>query len=495
MNNRYVQQSERATFLTDVLVYGAAQSLLRLRGLIILPVLSRNLGAEGYGLFTQVSVTIAMLIPLVLFRLDTALVRFLSGEEDPDVFRQKFYSALIFTLLIAGLTLTLFITTAGIGAKIIFGDIQYAALMLPVGIYLLTSSFSTFGANYFRISKRLKVLSIIELAKSAIEIGVILILVKLSYGVQGVIWGLAIINSIFGSGFLVVIGRSIGWFKINFQELLGLLRYSIPLLPNSLLRWSVNYVDRLVITQFLGVSTAGIYAASYSLSQSLGLLVAPLGFVLFPHLSQLWNRNDKAEVEKYLGFATHYYLLLAIPACIGLTLISQPLLAKLAADEFLTGTALVFWLTLGFVFSGIFQINMYVFHLILKTQYLTAIFALAAVINLGINVLLIPVIELHGAAIATFISYLLMATISTIYCKRKINYAIRWLDLGKAILAACIMGAVLFVLPLNSFGHISVAVLLSVIVYILLLFFLQGFTNSELRRVKQLVQSLYVKDA
>ena len=74
-------QSIRRKFFTDTAFLTASQVLIRLRSLITLPVFAYTLGAEGYGIFTQINITVTLFIPFVSFRLETSAVRFLSAED------------------------------------------------------------------------------------------------------------------------------------------------------------------------------------------------------------------------------------------------------------------------------------------------------------------------------------------------------------------------------------------------------------------------------
>ncbi|MCB0019436.1 MAG: oligosaccharide flippase family protein, partial [Anaerolineales bacterium] len=70
----------RKKLFSDTLIYTTSQILLRLRGLLVLPLFARHIGAEGYGIFVQMMVAITLLSPLLGLKLETSAVRFLSAE-------------------------------------------------------------------------------------------------------------------------------------------------------------------------------------------------------------------------------------------------------------------------------------------------------------------------------------------------------------------------------------------------------------------------------
>ncbi|MCK4731610.1 MAG: oligosaccharide flippase family protein, partial [Methanophagales archaeon] len=73
---------EYKLFAQRVGLIGITNLLVNLRGLILIPILTKTLGAEGYGLWAQVIVTIALITPLVTLGLSSAMIRFLAAERD-----------------------------------------------------------------------------------------------------------------------------------------------------------------------------------------------------------------------------------------------------------------------------------------------------------------------------------------------------------------------------------------------------------------------------
>lgn len=481
----------RRKFLTDTVFYGAAQSILGLRELIILPIFARFIGIEGYGIFVQILVIITLLTPLAVFRLDVANVRFLSAETDPVRFRKSFYSGLIWSLgvgIIIGLFLIVFAQTS---AQFILGEVIYADLMLSCSLLLTASVVNDFLQNYFRIVHKISLLSGIILLRATLEILFILLAIWGGYGLVGAIWALISVRFTFALALLIWIGRSIGGVDFDWTELRKMLAYGIPLMPNGIGQWVINYADRLIIIQFIGIAAVGLYSAAYALGMALNLLISPVGFVLFPLVSRLWDEGNREETKKYFVFITRYFILLAVPACLLLTFLSQPLMQLMTNSEFTTEISLVFWISLGMILRGLFQINMYAFHLVKKTTYITLILAISTVVNIGLNILLVPVMGLSGAAIATAVTFLGMALIAVFYGRSLIGYHLNWLDIGKTILASLGMAICLLWMPAYNLITIIGAMVVAGIVYIVLLMLMRTFSKSETAHIIQLFTSFW----
>lgn len=482
-------QSTRRKFFSDTLFYTTAQVLLRFRSLVTLPLFSHMLGAEGYGIFTQINITVTLLVPFVSFRLDTAAVRFLSAEDDKRSFRNRFFIGLFFITL-AGILISLLLFGLGsLSSQIIFGDPVYADFMGLVGLLLVTTAVYNYLSNYYRVRQRIKTLAVISFVQSALGIVLMLIAVYFGYGITGALWALIGINFPFIAGLFIAIGREIGWFGFTWSGLRSMLGYAMPLMPNSFLQWGVNYADRLIITQIMGIAAIGVYSASYSLGALLNLIVMPIGFVLFPFLSRHWDKGEIEETRRYFSYVTRYYILIALPATVGLAMISQYILRDLTTAEFATSRMLVFLIALGFMLNGLFQINVYVFHLVQKTTYVMGILFLSLVTNVAINLLLVPVIGLNGSAFATAVTFMMMSIFAITYGRRMIGYPIDWSAIGKSVIGSAVMAFCIYWIPANNMAGILGVSILGAAIYIIFLLVMQTFTKTELEKMRNLLRS------
>ncbi|MFQ5349977.1 MAG: oligosaccharide flippase family protein [Thermoanaerobaculia bacterium] len=471
---------DRSRVVSQTILYAAGQSLIALRELIILPLFARLLGREAYGVFAQLTVVLGLMIPFVTFKLQASTVRYLASEDDLPVLRRGLYSGLVWVVGSCFLAGALVSLVPGPSARAILGGIEHRELIPLAALLLAVTGVVVYLHNFFRIIRRIDRLAAVLVGQTLLEIAAILLLVYRGHGIRGALWGLIGVRAAVALGILAVVWRRLGRPAFDWSRLKPLLAYSIPLMPNGVLRWLINYADRLVIIQVLGLAAVGVYAASYSLGKVLHLLVMPLGVVLFPFLSRLWDRGERAEVRRYLSHATRYYLLVAMPACVGIGLLSQPLLRLIATARFETSTALVLWIALGFVLNGVFQINVYAFHLTHRTRSLSLILGASAALNIALNILLVPTLGLTGAAIATATAFALMAVSALVCGRRLIGYSIRWLDLGKGLAGVAIMVGVIRLLPAPAgwAGIVGVAAL-GAAVYFACLLGLRAVSKGE----------------
>ena len=178
--------------------------------------------------------------------------------------------------------------------------------------------------------------------------------------------------------------------------------------------------DVIFIGYYMGNAEVGVYRVALQLS-SLGVFVAlALENVLFPRFSR-WNEERNHEVvATSLSKAYTYSLVLAVPFCVGGWLLADKLLYYLYGEAFTSGTLalmVLFPLYVIYVFQFLQTMTLNALNHPKDTFWITSIIVL---VNIVLNILMIPVLGIAGAALATFIS-ILISTDSRVSRAKKIH--------------------------------------------------------------------------
>ncbi len=88
-----VEHATARQFMGDVSALGMLQVLGRVQGLVLVPLITKTLGAAAYGVWTQVAVVVSLFTAPVQWQLSEALVRFVPGQASREIQRDHFYSA------------------------------------------------------------------------------------------------------------------------------------------------------------------------------------------------------------------------------------------------------------------------------------------------------------------------------------------------------------------------------------------------------------------
>ncbi len=487
----YVKNGESVTFARDVVWVGIAQLLNAvIFGIATLPALTKNYGSEIFGIWAQILVTISLMSPFFAMELDMSVVRFLSGEED-KVKRRKAFGAMLFAIVFLAILAFAVINLVTTRLSVfLFASPQYVTFVQLTFLWVIVDAFFIFLCSYFRARKKIKLLSIRQVIYSTVVMVVVFTLTAMGLNLEWVVGTIIVVEGVLSLIFFFMIVREIGWPWPNFEGLKGYLAFSLPQIPGVALLWLVASSDRYFITHLLNLSQAGIYSSSSQLAGLTRIFYTPICYVLYPSLSRLWDQNRFSEVRNYLQNSTRLLLTLGIPATVGIALLSQPVLDLLTTSEFLAGNTVVFFISLGSVFLGIFQINSQIILLLKKTNLLPLIIASASFTSVLLNIILIPRIGIVGAGISNVAAYFVLAAIAVSMARKSTNFIIDVKSLFKIFGATVPMAAWLYFFKVDSIWTLVLAIIVGILIYILGLLVLRAFSGQDIILIRKTVGSL-----
>jgi O-antigen/teichoic acid export membrane protein len=172
----------------------------------------------------------------------------------------------------------------------------------------------------------------------------------------------------------------------------------------------------------------------------------------------------------------------SIPAVFGLSLLSKPILSVLSTPEIASkGYLITPFTAVTALFFGIVSIFNQVLLLEKKTKITGNIVSLCAVLNFGLNFILIPYIGIIGAAITTLFAYTVNLLL-IIYCSAKyLRLGDNTLYIKKYIIASVLMCLIIINFNPSGLLEISIIIGICVVTYFLILFFIGGFDKNEIR--------------
>jgi len=478
-------------FVSDTLVNAVCRVVIAVRCVVLLPVFAAWGNVSLYGLFVQALLIVNFLLPLATCRLEIAAVRFLTSERDRAAVRDRFYGYLAFVTAAAIALAVLLVSCANSVSYALFATSEQYVVVQLCALLLVVSAWTTFFRQFYRIFDQIKLMSIIEVIEAVAATVLVLLSIVYGFGIAGAICSVAAVQLVSSVGMLANIAYRVGWPRWTLLQIdwRPMLFFGVALIPNGLMAWAVNYADRVVIVHFLGMESVGAYAAGYAFGETLKFFYAPLGLVFYPFALRLWNAGHEAAVPSHFTDLFRYYVMAALPASVGVAIVSQPILRLMTNEAFLTDGLLVFAIALGVAMQGLFQLNASVFHIAKKPWFMTLFFVVGALLNVVLNLVLVPRLGLHGAALSTALTFLVLC-IAAVACARKyIRYSLNWLDLAKTALASALMPAVLWFLPMKSWAGVLIAILSGVFVFALAMIILRAIRTEDFQRIHRLLQS------
>jgi O-antigen/teichoic acid export membrane protein len=228
------------------------------------------------------------------------------------------------------------------------------------------------------------------------------------------------------------------------------LAYGVPVSLSLILALVIATTDRFVLAAYLGESSVGVYHAGYSLAnRTLDVMFIWLGMAGGPAAVAALERGGNAALDAVAREQSSFMIALALPAAVGLALVSRPLAEVMIGPALRLGAAHVTpWIAASGFFGGM---TTYYFHTAFtlgrRTRLLLAAMTIPAVSNLILTLVLIPRFGLDGAMWATLASYALGAVASFALGRRAIALPLPWATLGQALLASAAMALVVSLVP------------------------------------------------
>ncbi len=469
----------------------SANGIVGLRGIFLIPILSKQLGIDAYGLWTQVILFVGLASSIGGLGLNNAIARFLSGKEDREELRAGFYSSLLLALC-AG-TLVAFVSWLALIALTGQGEEEFSRVF-SLGLWLIPlSSLDMITFSYFIARRRMKIHSALKVIQAYGEVSLIYAFVGMGMGLLGAIQGTLLIHLGITAVQILVVAMEIGISLPHFDCSRVYLAFSLPTIASMLSVWVLSFSDRYVVKLFYDDAAVGVYSAAYNLGHLVNFLLPPLVMVLNPTIYSLWSKGLKVRARDFQSRTLKIFVILSFPACFGLSYLGPAILRVLSTQEAARrGAIVVPVVAAAIVVYGISIIIARVYPLHKDTRSIGLIWGLAAGLNLAANMVLVPLMGIAGAAVATLASY---ASALVLILAKGGRYSgdmarFPWSASAKSLLACGAMVVVLHLIGLTmdwTLPLLLMGVAVGAAVYFALVWSLRVLTGKEMDFLREMV--------
>ncbi len=392
------------------IVYGLSETISRGTSFVLMFMYLRiPLTDSEIGIRASLYVASAFLGLFYTLGLDNAFLRYFMDEELKDKKDRILSTAVYFT----GLTgLLFFIISVSLGSEISLiitesGSHVYITRMLF--IILILDSIVMYPSLVLRAEDRYVYYSMISFARFILFILLNLILVwYLDRGVKGVFEANLIVVSIVFLLLLPVYRRYFSG-RISFPIMKRMFLFGIPTVFTLLAMRIIDFSDRRIILHILGEAKLGQYAYSYTLGM-VGIMVFVNSFRIAwqPFFLSL---KTNTEVKSILSRVATYYTMFICLIFLAMVLFRNEVFMIYAPDRLVSLSNIIPYVAFSYIIYGFYIIMLPGVFFREKTIYLLLATIIAAIVNLGLNFIFIPLFGIIGAAYTTIIAYLIMVVI------------------------------------------------------------------------------------
>ncbi len=379
---------------TSVLTIGSFSSKILV--FLLVPLYTSILSTEEYGQYDLIATTIQMLMPVLAVSMYEGAMRFIMDKSKPNGqvvsigFRFAMIGIVIFTALVL------------LNKFFRFWDFA-ADFWLYIIFYFTFSLLNQYANQLARGFEQVRTIAISGVISTVIVVGCnILFLLVLKLGLKG--FFLAYILSYIVTGLYVFNKLKITKYfeKVTDTGLQReMLSYSAPLILNTIGWWANNSLDKYVVTWLCGVAVNGVFSVSYKIPSILNVLQGI--FIQAWQISAIRETDSKDSAAFYGGILDAVNILMSF-CCMVLIALTIPIAKLLFAKEFFYAWQYAPFLLLSSVINAAGGILGPVLSARRDSKSMGLAALYGALSNLILNVLLVYLIGVQGAAIATAIS-------------------------------------------------------------------------------------------
>ena len=405
--------NKKKSLMKNTIIIFLGKLCTQLISFFLLPLYTSYLTTSDYGLVDLITTYVTLLVPIITLELEMSIFRYLVDSRGKDKDTKTLISNNFYLL---GIALSIFSAIYFIVTRFWNFDYQF---IIWINILVCTLS-----GNFLQISRGFG--KTLDFSISCIITGLttvlsnIILIVFLGMGADGMIISMALANGLCSLYLFIKLKlyKLIDFSIVDKKLIKEMYAYSIPLIPNGVSWWIVNVSDRTIISWVLGAASNGIYAISNKFPTLLSSLLGIFNLSWSESAALHINSPDRDEF-----FSDITNTVTKLFSCLGVGMIAcMPFVFPILIDsKFNDAFNYIPILVLGSVFNVVVCLYSGVYIAKKMTKLVSNTAIIGAIINIGINALLVKFIGLYAAAISTALSYLAMLLYRHFDLKKHVN--------------------------------------------------------------------------
>lgn len=421
---------------------------------ITTPYISRNISPAEFGLYNY-SLTI-----VTYFMFVSSMGLHIYGQKKiavakSDVERHRiFVNLFVLRLIIVSICEVIYILLANRFSNTLVYILQ--------SINLLASAFDI--SWYYAGIEDFKTISFRNIIVKISFVILLFLFVKGNHVLYKYIIIISIMNLIGNLSMFFKLDLSIKYLNLSFSRIKYYLKKSIVLLLPSLVLQLSSVVDKTILGFMSNMSEVGYYSQVVKLLNMFIVIVSAYGTVIFPKIVNAKYANDNKKLRQLINDSLSFVIHISLPCMVGLIAVNDFFCLWFYGDSYI---GIEHYVLLGSVLILIQSISG-----ILATQFmmatgnerkLTLFIFIGVIINISVDILLIPNFGAKGAIVASIISELTVMIFAIVNYRKKMNCNLLSTSIIKAVLSSVLL--LIFLLVLKSIIHLSNLILLIIMIF------------------------------
>jgi O-antigen/teichoic acid export membrane protein len=425
--------------------YLGGRMVILASGLISFPILTRIFSVAEYGTLGLINTTLFIAIAVAKLGFPNAIVRFYA-EMKAEGRLQQFFVTILFgsVLSSAGVAVVVYagirLLGEALGGEEIRGLVWFMCVLIIIRCSVDTLS------SFLRAEQRTKFYNVIMVVRQYVSLGLSIGLVLFVIGgLYGFYCGQLIAGLAALCVFLFIFRARLRVRSADFSFTLlkESVRFGFPLVWAELGHLILNYADRFLIQFYLGANALGLYTAGYNLSTHITQpIIYPINYAMTPIYMRLLVNKGPEATKEFFSKLFNFFSMIMCPLVFGFLAVGEEFIVILATEKYYEAVSILPYIVFGqavYAASTILNCGLFIKK---KTYVVSYIMIGFCLVNIVLNMVLIPKHGILGAAEATLISYIGYTCVVTFFAMREFGFRIEFWRVGGYGLGGLLMFAV-----------------------------------------------------
>jgi len=389
---------------------------------LLMPVLTRYMSPSDYGIVAMFGVLLSFVFPFTGLSIHGAVQR--QYYESEQVHLPTYITNCLLILLVssASTSILFFVLSEPISKLSSFPE----SWLWTVIIVSIAGFINSIVLVLWQVKIKPYAIGKYQIAQTLLNVGLSLWFVV---GL-GMAWRGRIEAQLFTAVTFAIIGLVIlkkdGWLKFNINKnyIRNALCFGVPLVPHALGQVIMTMTDRFFITSMVGLNATGLYSVGYSFGMIIGFIESSFNQAYVPWLFERLKRNDD-NTKRNIVKLTYAYFFFIILLALALSLVAPWFLSFFVGKKFVGAYIFVFWIALGYAFSGMYKMVANYIFFAEKTHILAWVTLFCAALNVVFNYFFIKQNGSVGAAQAACLTFFFTFVLTWVLSARV--YKMPWL--------------------------------------------------------------------
>lgn len=448
-----------------------------LLSVLLMLILARKLGPEGIGRYSLAYSLLELFNTVGPLGLYAVITR--EGSRNRPELEKMLANSITLGSIVSVLLILVMIVTG----KILDYDEQTQRILVILSLAILPYTVGNFLEGASVAIEKMNFIAYSTLLEYAIKVGIGASLLIAGFGLESVMI-VAVIGRFAGVMLNALFLRSeniqarFGFDRETVRKLLRLCPAFLLIGIFATLYWRI---DILMLSRMRPIEDVGLYGAAYRLFNFALLIPASLSLALYPQMTRLMQ-HDQDQLIRLGKIALRYLIALTLPIAVALTFIGKDALLLLFGADFQAAASTVTVLAWALIPYGVVRYNAYLLFAADRQSIDLIINVMMSLLNVVMNLILIPRYGHLGAAAATLCSILIYSVFQGLYIANKLPGLVPKLSFPVPVLFGAVMLAL--VLWLGMKASVLFAVAVAPIVYLSALLLTGFFSGSEIAILK-----------